>query len=846
PGEGDPIGLDDEDDAVLETGQLWIHTVPKEVADTLSDAEKKRQEAINEVIYTERDFVRDMEYLRDVWVAGIKNSDVIPAERRDEFISHVFWNILAIIEVNTRLRDALTKRQKQFMVVGEIGDIFKDIVPLFEPFVEYGAHQMYGKYEFEKEKSSNPAFAAWVEEIERLPESRKLELNGYLTKPTTRLARYPLLLDAVLKHTPDNSPDKINIPEVIQMVRNFLTRVNQKTGEAENRFHLHQLQRQLSFRPGEFVDLRLTAPNRQMIYKGSLNRRGGAGDKEDLQVFLFDHALLMVKQKSKHDQYKVYRRPIPLEFLAVSAADDPSQVVTIRPSTHGRGGGRGMLIRPQHDHTNSAHGGGGNTNGHGSPLSLTARAGNNPHGFPITFTHLGWRGYTITLWASTFISKKKWLEHIQKQQDLMKERSNLFETVPFAQDFAGSNRVNCAAPFRGGRSIVYGTDDGVYFLDLQDANKPPMKMLALLEVTQVDVMESSQLLIVLSERSVLTFPLEALEARDPTAGLKRGQRIAAHTSFFKVGVCIDKSIVCVVKTSPLSTTVKTFEPVDQSIRGKSKPTFKKLLQGGNDTLRLFKEFYIPVECHSLTILRSRLCIGCARGFQILDLESLDTQPLVDPSDPSMEFIEKRENLRPLAIFKVENDFLLCYEEWAVFVDRHGFRARGEWIANWEGRPTAFAYHYPYVMAIEPSFIEIWDVNACTIRQVILGDNLRCLFAEPPVLPSVHANPNQVYPNGPYPPRTSSSTRGPPQIGQHPYMHPGHQHELPGSHPTLTYGGRPSMHAMPYPGQPGAYAHTPPPAPGYDIGRRLTLIGSDDSMMILRPVAQSNGAAPQRD
>ena len=32
----------------------------------MSDTEKKRQEAINEVIYTERDFVRDMEYLRDV------------------------------------------------------------------------------------------------------------------------------------------------------------------------------------------------------------------------------------------------------------------------------------------------------------------------------------------------------------------------------------------------------------------------------------------------------------------------------------------------------------------------------------------------------------------------------------------------------------------------------------------------------------------------------------------------------------------------------------------------------------------------------------------------------------
>lgn len=32
----------------------------------MSESEKKRQEAINEVIYTERDFVRDLEYLRDV------------------------------------------------------------------------------------------------------------------------------------------------------------------------------------------------------------------------------------------------------------------------------------------------------------------------------------------------------------------------------------------------------------------------------------------------------------------------------------------------------------------------------------------------------------------------------------------------------------------------------------------------------------------------------------------------------------------------------------------------------------------------------------------------------------
>jgi hypothetical protein len=88
---------------------------------------------------------------------------VIPIERKDPFISQVFWNLLAIIDVNTKLRDLLNKRQKQYTVVGEVGDIFQEVVPLFDPFVDYGAHQMYGKYEFEKEKSNNPAFAQFVE-----------------------------------------------------------------------------------------------------------------------------------------------------------------------------------------------------------------------------------------------------------------------------------------------------------------------------------------------------------------------------------------------------------------------------------------------------------------------------------------------------------------------------------------------------------------------------------------------------------------------------------------------------------------------------------------------------------
>lgn len=299
---------DDEKDQ-----KLWIHSVSKEIADSVSDKEKKRQEVICEVIYTERDFVKDLEYLRDFWIKPLRsnnphNPSPIPEHRREIFIRMVFSNVLEVHAVNCKLAEALTKRQQQSAVVQNIGDIFLEFVPRFEPFIKYGSSQLYGKYEFEKEKAANPAFARFVEETERMKESRKLELNGYLTKPTTRLARYPLLLEAVLKATAENSPDKTDLPKAIEMIREVLTKVNIESGKSENHFNLMQLNQQLVF-PDGHVDLKLTEEGRQLLYKGVL-KKSAAESSTDIQAFLFDHALLLVRVKvvNKREQYKVYKK----------------------------------------------------------------------------------------------------------------------------------------------------------------------------------------------------------------------------------------------------------------------------------------------------------------------------------------------------------------------------------------------------------------------------------------------------------------------------------------------------------------------------------------------------------
>lgn len=426
PGLRKPESANINDDEADQTDEqkLWINSVPKEIAETVSEKEQKRQEVISEICYTERDFVKDLEYLRDFWILPLRSkASPIPVARREKVVKNIFSNIIdhpSIHTVSARFANALTSRQQKDPVVHNIGDKFLEFVPQFEPFIWYGSKQLEGKFEFENERSTNPYFSKFVDEIERRKESRKLELNGYLTKPTTRLARYPLLLENVLKYTEDSNPDKEDIPKVLNMIRDLLSRVNAESGKAENRFNLRKLQEQLRFRPNERVDLRLNEEGREMVFKSQFKK--SPTDPSEITAFLFDHAVLLVriKQNGKNEEVKAYRRPIPLELLAIREMDEVIPQQGVRRSSS-------SLI----------------------PSIRTNNADNRRgEGWPITFRHLGKAGYELTVYASNQAARKKWLEYIDSAQQRLRARADFFNTTVISSNFfVGTNHINCVTPF---------------------------------------------------------------------------------------------------------------------------------------------------------------------------------------------------------------------------------------------------------------------------------------------------------------------------------------------------------------------------------------------------------------
>jgi len=235
-------------------------------------------------------------------------------------------------------------------------------------------------------------------------------------------------------------------------------------------------------------------------------------------------------------------------------------------------------------------------------------------------------------------------------------------------------------------------------------------------VTQIDVLEEYQLLLVLSNRTLFSFPLAALDPNEAALS-RRPKKIHNHCSFFRTGICLGRHLVCCVKSSALSTTVKVYEPNDAMSRAGRQRGLGRMFNSGQDELRPFKEFYIPTESTSIHFLKSSLCVAAARGFEVVSLQTLETQSLLDQADTSLDFVARKDGVRPIQIERLNGEFLLNYSEFSFFVNRNGWRARPEWRIDWEGTPQSFALSYPWILAFEPNFIELRNIESGVVHIV---------------------------------------------------------------------------------------------------------------------------------
>lgn len=203
------------------------------------------------------------------------------------------------------------------------------------------------------------------------------------------------------------------------------------------------------------------------------------------------------------------------------------------------------------------------------------------------------------------------------------------------------------APIDNGKSLVLGGDQGVY-LKKEGSGDELIRILAMDKVSQIDILEQSNLILVLADKILYTYSFDTLLSTE--SGMKRGRKISSHVSFFKVGKIWDKSIqatanaassdqqvitvdgiektlVCFVRYNAMTSTIRALEPYEttKEANKKKNKNLGRLIRGNNEALKAYKDLYIPGEASSIQFFKNIICVGSARGFQMVNLSSAEVQ-----------------------------------------------------------------------------------------------------------------------------------------------------------------------------------------------------------------------------
>lgn len=290
----------------------WSQGVAEDVLARLSNAEKKRQEVINELFHTERSHVRALRVLSHVFHKPLLESQVLPLDQ----IQLLFSNLDEMVTIHSRFNQAMKRKKKENPCVGDVGDLLLDMFDgengeTFERAASiYCAKQQVALDALRDRRRKDPKLNSFLNEIEANPLCRRLQLKDHILTGMLRLTKYPLLFENLAKYTPEsNEKERAAVLRSLDRSKEILSCVNQAVREAEDYQRLAEIQRTIDRSAfdkfdhptvQEFKNLDIT--KRKLIYEGPLQWRRTEQNRAkpvDLHVVLLDDTILLLHRQDE-------------------------------------------------------------------------------------------------------------------------------------------------------------------------------------------------------------------------------------------------------------------------------------------------------------------------------------------------------------------------------------------------------------------------------------------------------------------------------------------------------------------------------------------------------------------
>ncbi|RXN12626.1 rho guanine nucleotide exchange factor 16-like protein [Labeo rohita] len=271
------------------------------ILEKISPEERKRQEAIFEIITSEYSYQHSLSIL----VSHFKDSVDLKKTMTTTEHHHLFSNISVIQDVSKRFFEDLDARHQKHPVIQDISDIVqKYAAQHFEPYIVYCSNETFQQRTLQKLQSSNNAFRETLKRIEGSEACGGLPMISFLILPMQRITRLPLLLDTICQKTPKEKAEYFAACWAFKAISKLVKCCNDGARRMERTEQMYTIQKQMEF--GKIKPFPLVSSSRWLkksgelaVYTDDLSIFRKAISTKSYFLFLFNDVLIVTKKKSE-------------------------------------------------------------------------------------------------------------------------------------------------------------------------------------------------------------------------------------------------------------------------------------------------------------------------------------------------------------------------------------------------------------------------------------------------------------------------------------------------------------------------------------------------------------------
>ncbi|KAF4109582.1 hypothetical protein G5714_008834 [Onychostoma macrolepis] len=248
------------------------------ILDIISPEERKRQEAIFEILTSEYSYQHSLSIL----VTHFKDSADLKKTMTTTEHHHLFSNISVIQDVSKRFFEDLDTRHQKYPVITDISDLRT----------------------LQKLQSSNSAFRETLKRIESSEACGGLPMISFLILPMQRITRLPLLLDTICQKTPKEKAEYFAACWAFKAISKLVKCCNDGARTMERTEQMYTIQKQMEF--GKIKPFPLVSSSRWLkksgelaVYTDDLSIFRKAISIKSYYLFLFNDVLIVTKKKSE-------------------------------------------------------------------------------------------------------------------------------------------------------------------------------------------------------------------------------------------------------------------------------------------------------------------------------------------------------------------------------------------------------------------------------------------------------------------------------------------------------------------------------------------------------------------